>query len=109
MITNWNYFSNMMNKLCILMFLCGLYNLNGSSFSNTAQIEFGWEIRKRLNIKTAYRYVDTKVSYKTGILQKSLVSMHRAFVNISYETKRKLWLFDATLQFKRKKTFASNI
>lgn len=43
------------------------------------------------------------MSYKTGILQKALVSMHRAFVNISYETKRKHWLFDATLQFNRKK------
>jgi outer membrane receptor for ferrienterochelin and colicins len=79
------------------------YNSNGPSFSNTAQIEFGWEIRKRLNIKTAYRYVDTKVSYKTGLLQKALVSMHRAFVNVSYETKNKHWLFDATLQYNGKK------
>ncbi len=80
-----------------------IYNLNGPSFSNTAQIEFGWEIRKRLNIKTAYRYVDTKVNYKTGLLQKALVSMHRAFINIGYETKKKHWLFDATLQYNGKK------
>ena len=79
------------------------YNLNGRSFSNTAQIEFGWEIRKRLNIKTAYRYVDTKVSYKTGLLQKALISMHRAFINISYETKGKHWLFDATIQYNGRK------
>jgi len=80
-----------------------LYNLNGPSFSNTAQIEFGWEIRKRLNIKTAYRYVDTKVNYKTGLLQKAMVSTHRAFINLSYETKNKHWLFDATLQYNGKK------
>jgi len=79
------------------------YNLNGPSFSNTAQLEFGWEIRKRLNVKAAYRYVDTKVSYKNGLLQKALVSMHRAFVNISYETKGKHWLFDATLQYNGRK------
>jgi outer membrane receptor for ferrienterochelin and colicins len=79
------------------------YNLNGPSFSNTAQLEFGWEIRKRLNIKTAYRYVDTKVTYKNGLLQKALVSMHRAFINMSYETKNKHWLFDATLQYNGKK------
>ncbi|MBC7693918.1 MAG: TonB-dependent receptor [Burkholderiales bacterium] len=79
------------------------YNLNGPSYSNTAQIEFGWEIRKRLNIKTAYRYVDTKVNYKTGLLQKALVSEHRAFVNLGYETKGKHWLFDATLQYNGKK------
>ena len=80
-----------------------IYNLKGVSYSNTAQVEFGWEIRKRLNIKTAYRYVDTKMTYKIGLLQKALVSMHRAFVNISYETKNKHWLFDATLQYNGKK------
>jgi outer membrane receptor for ferrienterochelin and colicin len=79
------------------------YNLNGPSFSNTAQLEFGWEVRKRLNVKTAYRYVDTKVNYKTGLLQKALVSTHRAFMNVSYETKNKHWLFDATLQYNGKK------
>lgn len=79
------------------------YNSQGPSFSNTAQIEFGWEIRKRLNIKTAYRYVDTKVNYQTGLMQKALVSMHRAFVNLSYETKGKHWLFDGTLQYNGKK------
>ncbi len=80
-----------------------IYNLKGKSFSNTAQVEFGWEIRKRLNIKTAYRYVDTKVNYKSGLLQKALVSTHRAFINLSYETKNKHWLFDATLQYNGKK------
>jgi outer membrane receptor for ferrienterochelin and colicins len=80
-----------------------LYNLNGVSYSNTAQAEFGWEIRKRLNIKTAYRYVDTKMSFKNGLIQKALVSMHRAFINVSYETKNKHWQFDATLQFNGKK------
>ena len=79
------------------------YNLNGPSYSNTAQVEFGWEIRKRLNVKTAYRYVDTKVNYQTGLLQKALVSMHRAFINIGYETKDKHWMFDATLQYNGKK------
>lgn len=80
-----------------------LYNLEGVSYSNTAQAEFGWEVRKRLNVKTAYRYVDTKVTYKTGLLQKALVSAHRGFVNVSYETKNKHWLFDATLQYNGKK------
>lgn len=80
-----------------------LYNLNGQSFSNTAQAEFGWEIRKRLNIKTAYRYVDTRVTYKTGLMEKALISKHRAFINVSYETKNKHWQFDATLQYNGKK------
>lgn len=79
------------------------YNLNGPSFSNTAQIEFGWEMRKRLHVKTAYRYVDTKVTYNSGLMQKPFVSMHRAFVNLAYETRNKHWMFDATLQYNGRK------
>jgi outer membrane receptor for ferrienterochelin and colicins len=80
-----------------------IYNLKGVSFSNTAQAEFGWEIRKRLNIKTAYRFVESKTSYKTGLLQVPLIAMHRAFLNLSYETKNKHWMFDATLQYNGQK------
>jgi outer membrane receptor for ferrienterochelin and colicins len=76
-----------------------IYNLKGPSFSNTAQFEFNMEPRKRFFFKTAYRYVDTRMTYKKGLLQKPLVSMHRAFVNVSYETKDKHWQFDFTTQF----------
>lgn len=86
-----------------------IYNLNGPSYSNTAQAEFGWEVRKRLNAKVAYRYVDTKVNYKTGLMQKYLVSAHRAFINLSYETKDKRWLFDATLQYNGSKRLPQTV
>jgi len=76
-----------------------IYNLKGPSYSNTAQFEFNMEPRKRLFVKTAYRFVDTRVNYKQGLLQKSLVSMHRAFINASYETKNKHWQFDFTTQY----------
>jgi outer membrane receptor for ferrienterochelin and colicins len=76
-----------------------LYNLDGVSFSNTAQAEFGWEIRKRLHVKTAYRYVDSRTTYKNGLLLVPMVSLHRAFVNLAYETKNKHWQFDATVQY----------
>jgi outer membrane cobalamin receptor len=76
-----------------------IYNLNGSSYSNTFQFEFNVEPRKRLFVKTAYRFVDTKMTYKEGLLQKPLVSMHRAFINFSYETKNSHWQFDFTTQY----------
>ncbi len=75
------------------------YNLNGPSYSNTMQFEFNFEPRKRLNIKAAYRFVDTKTKFETQVLQKSLVAKHRAFINFSYETRRKNWLFDFTTQY----------
>ena len=80
-----------------------IYNLNGPSFSNTAQFEFNFELRKRFFIKAAYRYVDTKVNYEQGLLQKPFVSMHRAFINLSYETKGGHWQFDFTTQYNGEK------
>ncbi|MGZ3932733.1 MAG: TonB-dependent receptor plug domain-containing protein, partial [Bacteroidia bacterium] len=76
-----------------------IYNLNGPSFSNTAQFEFNMEPRKRFFVKTAYRYVDTEVKFKQGLLQKAMVSKHRAFINLAYETKNNHWQFDFTTQF----------
>ncbi|MBX3165408.1 MAG: TonB-dependent receptor [Bacteroidetes bacterium] len=76
-----------------------VYNLNGQSYSNTLQFEFNVEPRKRFFIKTAYRFVDTKLKYQQGLLQKPLVSKHRAFANLSYETKNSHWQFDFTTQY----------
>lgn len=80
-----------------------IYNLDGPSYSNTMQFEFNMEPKKRFYIKTAYRYVDTKVNYKQGLLQKAMVSMHRAFINLSYETKNSHWQFDFTTQYNGQK------
>ncbi len=76
-----------------------IFNLKGPSYSNTAQFEFNMEPRKRLFVKTAYRYVDTRVAYAQGLLQKPMTSMHRAFINLSYETKGGHWQFDFTTQY----------
>lgn len=74
------------------------YNLKGRSFSNTLQTEFSWEMRKRLDVRIAYRYIDTRTQYNSGLLPKYLLGKHRGFVNIAYETKDKHWLFDQTTQ-----------
>lgn len=84
-----------------------IYNLKGPSYSNTIQFEFNLEPRKRFFVKTAYRFVDTKVSYKQGLLQKAMVSRHRAFINFSYETKNGHWLFDHTTQYNGAKRLPS--
>ncbi|WP_317897252.1 TonB-dependent receptor [Aurantibacillus circumpalustris] len=76
-----------------------IFNLKGPSYSNTFQFEFNMEPRKRLFVKMAYRFVDTKMSFKEGLMQKAMVSKHRAFINIGYETKNSHWLFDFTTQY----------
>jgi outer membrane receptor for ferrienterochelin and colicins len=87
------------------------YNLKGKSFSNTFQSEFSWEVRKRLDVRVAYRYIDTRTQYSTDLLPKYLLGKHRAFMNISYLTKSKHWQFDQTTQWngpKRLPNTASN-
>ncbi|MBC7412488.1 MAG: TonB-dependent receptor [Bacteroidia bacterium] len=78
-------------------------NLSGKSFSNTLQTEFNWEIIKQVDVRLAYRYVDTRSQYSTGVLSKALLSKHRAFINIGYETKNKHWQMDFTTQWFGKK------
>ncbi|MBA3664316.1 MAG: TonB-dependent receptor [Bacteroidetes bacterium] len=84
-----------------------IYNLNGRSYSNTAQIEFNWEIRKRLFVKTAYRFVDNRQTYTNKLLEKPFISRHRAFINVEYTTKSKKWMFDATCQYNGQKRIPS--
>ncbi|HEX7414839.1 MAG TPA: TonB-dependent receptor [Bacteroidia bacterium] len=88
-----------------------IYNLRGQSFSNTLQTEFSWEVRKRFDVRVAYRYIDTRTQYTSGLLPKYLLSKNRAFINLSYETKNDHWHFDFTAQWyspKRLPNTASN-
>ncbi|MFN5182890.1 MAG: carboxypeptidase-like regulatory domain-containing protein [Bacteroidota bacterium] len=80
-----------------------IYNLNGKSYSQTAQVEFRWEIRKRLDMVLAYRYIDTKTQFVSGLLPKYLLGKHRAFINLSYETKNDHWQMDFTTAWNGKK------
>ncbi len=75
------------------------YNLKGKSFSNTLQAEFNCEVRKRLDVRVAYRYIDTRTQYSTELLPKYLLGKHRAFINVAYETKNQHWQFDFTTQW----------
>jgi len=76
------------------------YNLKGNSVANSFQAEFNIELKKHLNLKTAYKYYDVNTDYIVGNLQKSLQAKNRFFANMSYEThildKGQQWKFDAT-------------
>ncbi|MFY7652804.1 MAG: TonB-dependent receptor domain-containing protein [Chitinophagaceae bacterium] len=74
------------------------YNLNGQSFANSFQAEWNWEIRKKMELRVAYRYLNVQTTYTNGLLTKPLIAPHRAFINWAYETPNK-WKFDYTLQW----------
>jgi len=76
------------------------YNLNGKSFANTLQIDLGYELVERLNIKLAYKINVVKIEYENrGLLQPPLTPRDRALVNLSYANTTEDWEFDFTTNF----------
>ncbi|RZJ67156.1 MAG: TonB-dependent receptor [Flavobacterium sp.] len=76
------------------------YNLDGKSFANSFQFDFNYEPIKHLNLRTAYKYYDTKTDYQAGSFERPLQSRHRVFANAEFAThikeKGQRWKFDAT-------------
>lgn len=75
-----------------------IYNLKGRSYSQTIQAQFTIEPLKRLELRFAYRYLDVRTTFSTGLRQKALLPPHRGFINVAYSTKSD-WSFDFTSQF----------
>jgi outer membrane receptor for ferrienterochelin and colicin/copper chaperone CopZ len=73
------------------------YNLTGSSFSNSFQVELNYELLHKLEWRMAYRLFDVKETYHGKRMEKPLLSKHRAFANLAYEIRR--WKFDYTINF----------
>jgi outer membrane receptor for ferrienterochelin and colicins len=83
------------------------YDLSGKSYANTMQLEISYELLKRVNLRTAYKYYDVSTDYTSGKFQKPLQAKHRFFANISYETDITMddsqWKFDVTYNLIGKK------
>jgi len=78
------------------------YNLKGQSYSNSFQGQVDYELVKRLDVRLAYRLFDVKTTYDDDLRLKPLLSRHRFFVNLAYES-RKYWKIDYTLNWQGKK------
>jgi outer membrane receptor for ferrienterochelin and colicins len=78
-------------------------NLKGRSFAESFQIEWNITLMRHLNLRTAYKYLNVKTDYATGLLDKPLQAKNRFFANIAYEThildKGQQWKFDATFNW----------
>ena len=100
------YHTSFINQLVIDLYQSAreihFYALNGKSFSNSFQAEINFSVNRRLNIRTAYRFLDVKTKYKSGLIEKPLLSKHRGFLNIAYSTrkiKNRQWKIDLTTQW----------
>lgn len=82
------------------------YNLEGNSYSNSFQVQVDYELIRRLDIRMAYRWFDVVSTYAGKERLKPLMSAHRGFINLGYETKGAINL-DLTAQVQGKKRVPS--
>lgn len=74
-----------------------IYNLNGKSYSNSAQIEASCEIIKNFDLTLAFRYNDVKMTINDTLREKPFVNRYKGLVTMSYAPST--WQFDFTTQF----------
>ena len=74
-----------------------IYNLNGKSYSNCAQIEASCEIIKDFDLTLAFRYNDVKMTINDTLREKPFVNRYKGLVTASYAPGT--WQFDFTTQF----------
>lgn len=84
------------------------YNLNGKSFAHSFQSQIDYEaIRKKLDIRLAYRWYDVQQNFRGTQISKPLLSAHRAFVNIAYKPRPSIFT-DATFVINGSKRLANS-
>jgi outer membrane receptor for ferrienterochelin and colicins len=80
--------------------LVRFYALQGNSVSNTFQVEGLISPAKRLEVRMAYRYVNSWVDYSEGRRMLPFVSKNRTLINVAYFTRwidgKHRFSFDAT-------------
>ena len=74
-----------------------IYNLDGKSYSNSAQIEANCEIFRDFDLTLAFRYNDVKMTINDTLREKPFVNRYKGLVAISYAPGT--WQFDLTTQF----------
>jgi len=83
-----------------------IYNLNGGtngngnrSYSHSAQAEFILLPIERFEITLAYRFNDVKLTTNKTLQQKTLMSPHKALLNLNYSLRYDKWKFNLTFQY----------
>jgi outer membrane receptor for ferrienterochelin and colicins len=75
------------------------YNLDGKSYSNSFQTDITFAPFRRFDVMMAYRMNDVKMTIDGELLEKPLLSRHKAFLNLMYTTSDNGWEFDMTLEY----------
>jgi len=83
-----------------------IYNLNGNyngtgnrSYSHSVQAELILMPFKRFEVTLAYRFNDVRLTTAGKLQQKSLMSPHKALLNLNYSLPHDKWKFNVTFQY----------
>lgn len=71
-------------------------NLNGKSYSHTAQIDVSYPFFEGFTALAAFRYTDAKSSYDGVVRTRPLTSLYKGLLTLGYKTNMDLWHFDVT-------------
>jgi len=104
------YYTHFMNQTIIDLDInpheVVIYNLNGDfngkgnlSYSHSAQAEFILMPFKRFEITLAYRFNDVRLTTAGKLQQKTLMSPHKALLNLNYSLPYDRWKFNLTFQY----------
>ena len=76
-----------------------LYNLQGSSFSNSFQAQFGGSPVAGLNFTLAYKWYDVQMQMEEGLRRAPFIPEHRGFIQTSYASAFDRWVLDLTFNW----------
>ncbi len=74
-------------------------NLHGDSYSNSFQTDLSFTLFEGMDVMAAYRLNDVKTTFNGVLLEKPLISKHKAFLNLAYSTLFREWMADFTIDF----------
>ena len=72
-------------------------DLNGTSFSHTAEIDVSYEFTEDFNILSAFRYNYVRCTYDGKLMEKPLQSRFKGLITLNWTPLMKLWQIDVTL------------
>lgn len=97
------YYTNFVNQVVVDMdsdpHAVSFANLNGKSYSSSAQIEANMEVFKGLSLTLAHRITDVETTIGGQLREKPLTDRSKSLITVSYQTPLKKWQFDFTAQF----------
>ena len=74
-----------------------IYNLDGKSYSNCAQIQLDYELFRNFDVSAAFRYTDVKMTIADSLREKPFVNRYKGLLTLSYAPGT--WQFDLITQF----------